>query len=272
MSGIYLGSGISLRLKPVSGSGLKMSVLEQGKWVARPGRYVLRRDGAFWNAKSPGTSVRLKKAWGRTYLLRRSIGGTGTYYTSLPLGQRVRSATTLTAWSQRVGQKWLLANEHPASLNWESPVLRFTAIPGLRGYLLADGIGSLVPFDAGADPSVGTMFLQVPLAVGRDLNEYEVSAHGGEDMLQFGSIAMRQAATVPALAKGAIVVGSRGFVEWARVDADTTVTLSGQSDWKVFNAEFVLVDSGGSAEVTVALKAGTYVALFGAPGTVISLN
>ena len=59
---------------------LKMATLTEGKWVKDPGRYELRKNGAFWSTKTPGTSIRSVRAWGRTYLVHRSIGMTGTYY------------------------------------------------------------------------------------------------------------------------------------------------------------------------------------------------
>ena len=49
-----------------------------------PGRFELRNDGAFWSTQSPGASIRAVKAWGRTYVVQRSIGGTGTYYSTSP--------------------------------------------------------------------------------------------------------------------------------------------------------------------------------------------
>ena len=129
-----------------------------------------------------------------------------------------------------------------------------------------------VPFNASETPDLGSMFLQVPLMAGRDQYDFSIARHGGEDVLTFASSVLRQQATVPDLAVGTVTIGSRGFVEWAKVPMDMTVALSGQSHWKVFDDGLEQVDSGGNAKATVTLKAGQYVALFGAPRTAIAVG
>lgn len=272
-TGIYVSSGVAAKLTAGDNRSLRFWVYGQGQWEKRPGAYVRRADGGYWNPKKPGASLRLVKSWDRKYLVLRSPDPTGTYYTSMVIGQRLKPDTLLPAWQQRIGQKWLLANENPASREWEQPLLKFSEIPGLSGYLVAEGaIVSFVPFDAATDPSLGSMFLQVPLMMGRDLYDFSIAGHGGEDVLTFASSVMRQVATVPQLSKGPAAIGSRGFVEWFTVPSDMSVTLSGQSAWKVFSEEFAPVDSGGSGVGEVTLKAGSYVALFGDPGAVVTVG
>ena len=129
-----------------------------------PGRFELRNDGAFWSTQSPGASIRAVKAWGRTYVVQRSIGGTGTYYSTSP-GQKTRPGGSLSsAWQARSAKKWLLANESPKSLNWtlaSTAAVEIASIPGLSGYLLAKGaLVETVPFDATTSDTVGSMFLR----------------------------------------------------------------------------------------------------------------
>lgn len=271
MVGVYLSSGATSRITRV-GKSLKLWRWA-GAWEPHDGRFVLRKDGRFWSTTTPGTSLYLDRAWGRTYLLLRRLGGTGNYYSYIAMAQKMRSSRILPEWSARIGQVWLLANENPASTSWQVPGLQFDELPGLTGYLMGDGalVGS-VPFSVGQDPNVGAMFLQIPLAMGRDLYDVDVTRHGGEEVLQLGSSVLRQKATVPALSKGTVTIGSRGFVEWVKVTADVTVTLSGQSDWKVFSPDLELADEGGSGTPTLQLKAGQYVALFGSAGAVISVS
>ncbi len=273
ITGVYLASGANARVTRVNDRAVRLFVYSDGSWVKRPGRYVLRANGAFWSTKQPGTSLYRARAWGRTYLVLRRIGGTGTYYSSFAIGQRMRPVTGLPAWSGRVGQKWLLANENPQSIAWTVPWLRFSAIPGLSGYLTAEGtLVGAVPFAAGEDPDLGSMFLQVPLGLGRDLYDFTISRHGGEEVLQFASSVMRQQATVEPLVAGSVAIGSRGFVEWRRVLTAQTVNLSGQSAWKVYDASLVPVDSGSAAPARVTLTADSYLVLFGAAGTVIAVS
>lgn len=273
MTGVYLGSGFSAKITRLNNRSLKLWMYNGNGWTKHPGRYVLRKNGAFWSTDTAGTSLYAQRAWGRTYLMMRRISGTGTYYNYIAVATKMRPGRTLPAWEQRAGQKWLLANEHPQSVAWGLPWMQFSAIPGLSGYMIAYGtlVGS-VPFDAGESAGLGSMFLQVPLAMGRDLYDFAITSHGGEDVLQFGSTVMRQQATVPALAGGPVSIGSRGFVEWRKVESERTVTLSGQSAWKVYDDELTLVRAGGSPAAEVTLKAGSYLAIFGPAGAVVTVG
>ena len=142
ITGVFLARGAYRKVTEAKNRSLKMATLTDGKWVKDPGRYTLRKNGAFWSTQTPGTSYRSDRAWGRTYLVYRGIGGTGTYYVSNPVGQKVRSGGSLSpAWQARVGKKWLLASEDPSSLWWTlaTPAVDVQSIPGLSGYLLAEG-------------------------------------------------------------------------------------------------------------------------------------
>lgn len=76
----------------------------------------------------------------------------------------------VTAWQARVGKKWVLANESPQSLNWVgAPAVEIAAVPGLSGYLLAQGaLVDSVPFDATTSDTRGSMFLEIPVGFCRD--------------------------------------------------------------------------------------------------------
>ena len=272
ITGVFLASGAYRKVTEAKNRSLKMATLTDGKWVKDPGRYTLRKNGAFWSTRTPGTSYRSDRAWGRTYLVQRGIGGTGTYYISAPVGQKVRSGGSLSpAWQARVGKKWLLASEDPSSLWWTlaNPAVDILSIPGLSGYLLAEGaVVSSVPFDATTSDSVGTMFLQIPVAPGRDLLDFEFSTRGGQEFLSFDSSILRPAATVPDLSGGTnpVAIGPEGLVEWRKVPAASKITISGQSDWKLFDRDLSMIDSGGSASATEQAPAGGYLAVFGPAG------
>jgi len=150
------------------------------------------------------------------------------------------------------------------------PAVEIAAIPGLSGYLLARGaLVESVPFDATTSDTLGTMFLEIPLGFGRDLYDFEFTMQDGEEYLSFDSSVLRPEATVPSLATGgnAIAIGPRGLVQWYRVPNAASLTISGQSDWKLFDGDLALVASGGDAPVTTHAPTGAYVAIFGAPGT-----
>jgi hypothetical protein len=269
LSGTFLAQNETKKLTKAKNRSVKVATLVDGDWVRSPGRFELRNDGRFWSTTSPGTSISAVKSWGRTYVLQRSIGGVGTYYSYIARGQKVRSGGALSpTWQARVGKKWLLANESPDSLSWTSgsPVVKIAPIPGLSGYLLATGaLVDTVPFDATTSDTLGSMFLEIPLGFGRDLLDFAFT----DEYLSFDSSVLRSAATVPDLAAGSnpVTIGSQGLVEWSKVPAASTVTISGQSDWKVFGADLSMIDSGGAQTATRDVPAGSYVAIFGPAGS-----
>ena len=273
ITGTFLAHSETKRLTRAGRRSVRVAILSDGAWVNSPGRFVLRNDGGFWATESPGTSIRAVKSWGRTYVLQRSVGGVGTYYSYVARGQKVRPGSALSpAWQARLGKQWLLANESPDSFNWSAaaPVVEIRSIPGLSGYLLATGaLVDTVPFDATSSENTGTMFLQIPLGFGRDLLEFGFSMQGGDEYLSFDSSVLRPAATVPSLSVGnnKVAIGPEGLVQWYRVPDAATVTITGQSHWKMFDSEFSLIGSGQDAQATEVVTAGTYLAVFGSPGS-----
>ncbi len=274
ITGTFLAQNGTLRLTKGKKRSVRAATLVEGVWVKNPGRFVLRNDGAFWSTEVAGTSIRSVRAWGRTYVEQRSLGGVGTYYSHVTRGQKTRPGGSLSpAWQARVGQQWLLANERPESLSWTlsgTPAVEIASIPGLSGYLLAKGaLVESVPFDATTSDTLGTMFLAIPLGFGRDLYDFDFTVEDGQEYLSFDSSVLRPAATVPSLASGsnAVAIGSRGLVQWYRVPNAGSLTVSGQSDWKLFDSNLAMIDSGGDAPATTQAPAGAYVAIFGASGT-----
>ena len=118
------------------------------------------------------------------------------------------------------------------------------------------------------------MFLEVPLVQGRDLYDFDFSMQGGEEFLSFSSSVLRPAASVPTVSGGsnAVTIGSRGYVEWYRVPKASTVTVSGQSDWKLFDDGLGALGDGGSATVTKQVPAGSYLAIFGPAGSTATVT
>jgi len=279
VTGTYLAQSVSVKVTEGKERSLRLSILSDGKWVREPGRLVRRANGAFWSTATSGSSIKVVKAWGRKYLTLRGIGGTGTFRTHSTLGQRVRSGGAISqAWRARVGMRWLLANEDPTSLNWtatDKPAVEIKTIPGLSGYLLATGaLVESVPVDVTTSDTVGTMFLAVPLVPGRDLYDLDFSMRGGEEYLTFSSSVLRPAATVPALVRGSnsVAIGPSGHVAWYRVPDASTVSISGQSDWKLFDDKLSFLDSGEGAPATKQAPGGAYVAVFGPAGSTATVE
>ena len=201
ITGVFLASGTYRKVTEAKNRSLKMATLTDGKWVKDPGRYTLRKNGAFWSTKTPGPSYRSVRAWGRTYLVYRGIGGTGTYYLSDPAGSADSVGGFVVAGLAGPGGQEVVVGQRGPELDVvdaRNSRRRHPSVPGLSGYLLAEGaVVSSVPFDATTSDTVGTMFLQVPLNGGRDLFDFDFSKRGGEEFLSFDSSVLRPAATVP---------------------------------------------------------------------------
>ena len=216
--GHFLAQNETKKLSEAKDRSVKVATLADGAWVRSPGRFELRNDGRFWATRPPGTSISAVKSWGRTYVLQRSIGGVGTYYSYVARGQKVRSGGALSpAWQARVGKKWLLANESPESLSWTlsgSPVVKIAPIPGLSGYLLATGaLVDSVPFDATTSDTAGRCSWRFPWGSAATCWTSTSRRRVGEEYLSFDSSVLRPAATVPDLAAGSnnVTIGSAGL-------------------------------------------------------------
>ncbi len=279
ITGTYLASGLAYQVSANDNRVLRVKSLVSGtsRSVVTLGRYRQRADGAFWSTSGDGTSIRPQAAWGRKFLVKRSTGDPAVFSEDLVVGQKVRSGgQPAAAWDQRVNQSWLLANEDPESVTWTAgpPAITVKAIPGLPGYLLADGMVSAMPFNAAGSSSVGTMFLTIPYLLGRDMFDVAFTERGGDEWLSFASSQLRPVATVPRLAAGenSISIGAENFAEWRKIPAAGSLRLSGQQAWKIYDQDFALVSSGGANAETADVLADSYLATFGDAGTRITLN
>ena len=274
--GTYLGQGRGYRLTALPDRTLASESLVGGAWVKSPSTYSLRTDGAFWSSGIPAKSVRAVTAWGRSYLVYRSAGGTGHYVTDIALGQRVAPGDPLSAaWRARVGHAWLFANEAAGSRAWSiGPSVLLAAIPDVPGYLDVGYYEAAAPVDVGGSDTLGSMFLVIPTAVGRDLEDLVVEMRAGEEWLRWGGTVLRPQATVPRLAPGAsaLTIGREGFVEWRTVTSATSVTTSGATDWKVLDADLAVIAAGAGDAAATAVPMGGYLALFGDPGDAIGVT
>ncbi len=276
IAGTYLGEGRGYRVTVRPDRTLAFASLVDGAWATATSTYTLRTDGAFWTSGVPAKSVRAVSAWGRTYLVFRSPGGVGHYVIDIPLGERIDPGAPLSAaWRARAGHTWLMANESPDSRAWAlGPSVRLTEIPGLPGYLDVGYYEAPAPVDVGGSDTLGSMFLVVPTAFGRDLEDLSVEARGGEEWLHWGGTVLRPQATVPGLTSGpgSVSIGPEGYAEWRTVTAALAVTTSGAGAWKVLDANLALVAAGAADATAAPVPAGGYVVLFGDPGDVIGIR
>ena len=232
MIGIYVGSGNLYRRITRVDDRLRIDALSDGRWV--PGSYTLsyRTDGSWWIDDSFAQSITTMKGWGRTYLISTKPQGYGNAFGQDVVGQRVTSGTSIDkAWRARLGQ-WLYVADVPTSFLWLGmPATRITRIPGLAGYL---DVGNASAVDA-RQAEYASMFLQVPLMNGRDLDDLEpVDAR----TLRMGSTVMVSRDRLPDLKRGAtsIRIGAQGYGEWREAPRATRIDVRGADAWFVYDA------------------------------------
>lgn len=69
-----------------------------------------------------------------------------------------------------------------------------------------------------------------------------------------------------------VAIGPSGHVAWYRVPDASTVSISGQSDWKLFDDKLSFLDSGEGAPATKQAPGGAYVAVFGPAGSTATVE
>jgi CubicO group peptidase (beta-lactamase class C family) len=269
MTGTYLAAmGAVLRLRRGPDAALLMDQFAAGSWAPNPKTLTFRTDGTWRPADGAASSLRTVAGWGRTYLVHTSPDGYGNALGEMMIGQRVESTgATSAAWTRREGA-WLLVSDRPDSANWTSgPELQIWPIPGLPGYLYLSG---QYPFDA-RRPNIGSMFLQIPIAYGRDLNDVSVVE---PDVLRFGTQAVRNSTTVPALSPGAnaVAIHPTGYAEWRLVPARGRISITGAHAWKLYSPGLELLASGGTSASDMRAPANTLLLVFGAAGDDVTVQ
>lgn len=303
--GDYAQAEALLRIESAPGGTLSVSTFHDGSWTEIASGLKRRVDGSFSSDAAPNTAYWAFEGEGRRYLAARRPGGWGHYLTAIPFGQRVQPASAAAtwqglvgpryrpttssageewaaplspAWQARVGQRWLVVNEDAHSIplvQGTPPQFRLDAIDGLPGYLLASAISTTAQIvnPAGSD-TVARMFLKIPVNFGRDLSDVVIETHNGEEWVRYGSTLFRPQASIPLLAAGnsSVAIGSAGLAEWRQLPTEGTVTLTGASAWKLYDADLRLLTSGTGNGSTGIAPANAYLLLYGAPDTAIALT
>ncbi len=258
----YMGvNGVFTRLTPVT----------RLKW---------RADGTFSGDDAPNVSYRALSAGGRHYLAMNQPYYMQHYRLESIIGERIKSGTPLSAaWRKRVGLRWLVVNDDAQSVWLARGTPRFTlyALNGFPGYVFAAGQPMLAPSDI-VDPSrsdvLARMFLKIPMAAGRDLNDVVIlNRNGGEEWVRYGSTVYRPQDSVLALPTGSseVPIGPEGYAEWRQLPIAGSVAITGADAWKLYDADLKLKASGtGDGNVKVETR-DSYLMLYGAPGTSIAL-
>lgn len=196
-SGIY-GSFLAPVKVTFEGPGsMSLNVWREGHWTpmdADAELFSLRDDGWWWTDKPGAPSYRFDEVdtleGGQTvrhrYLIVRSRPGNGHYYMSMPVGEQLAPREALPpVWRQRLGTRWVLANDTADSLVslLEGNTLDIGELPELPGYVMVNGEQLLTPFN---DQRAG-MSVKIPVNHGRDLIEIFFESGSGGTVLRMGS-------------------------------------------------------------------------------------
>ena len=255
---------------------LTRATLTDGRWVEEGGYLRLHIDGRFHSdGQAPGYKV--VRAGNRTYLDIAFAGLDGYSATKLLFLQKLAARPPLSAaWQSRDGKAWLVVNEQPDSVGYDSwsPTLRMTSIPGLPGYVATSPYaGGWYIGDASRSDDVAQLFLQIPGNFGRDQEDLFVVPRDGEEWVRSGAGLFRPLETVAALADGvnAMSIGPEGYAEWRAVEDAATLHIGGATAWYLYDAGFKKLAKGGGAAADVAAPAGAYLVVFGAASASVSV-
>lgn len=265
MVGTFIGTpGLLHRIARGAGDSLTLARFNSGEWVTSPHALTFRADGAWWPDVPAAQAFRSVTGWGRTYLTVLMPSNYGTVMGEQVIGERVDVAgATDPAWRSRLGQ-WLFSGEDPTSTAWSTtvPATTISAIPGLPGYLDVAGLSTV---DA-RQPRIGSMFLQVPLMMGRDLDDLVLVRPG---LMRMGSSLLVERDRVPAVARGAnpVAFDATGAAQWRAVPRLSVLAISGAQEWILYDADLKLLRRGPGDGAKVRAPKGSMLVLFGKPNT-----
>jgi hypothetical protein len=115
------------------------------------------------------------------------------------------------------------------------------------------------------------MFLQVPLMMGRDLDDLLPVKPG---LARMGSIVMVQRDRVAALDAGrnAVAIGKQGYAEWREIDDAGRIAISGAQAWYLYDEDVSLLRYGTRDATSVRAPSGSLLVVLGEPGDVVALG
>lgn len=271
--GYYGAFGSLYRASFKLDDSLSIERYQNGVWEGWKNGFKLRSDGWFAADNDSINAIRFLSRAGRTYIVSRRDGGAGHYSTTILFGQRLETKPPLSAaWQARLSDTWVPVNDTRNIPDAKPQTQSLTSL--LPGYLFAGGIPmiEMAPQD---NNRLNGMNLLIPQIVGRDLADLSVEIWEGQEWLRLGSYLYRPLSRIAPLALGysTVRIGAGGFVEWRRLPATGTITISGSTGWKVLSSDLQLIaystHNGSQALLGNGVK---YLMLYGASGAEIGLN
>lgn len=269
MLGTFLGTpSLAYRISEGNRGVLDYEVFANGAWI--PGRSTIsfREDGKWWIDAQSSTSMSTVKGWGRTYLVFTSPNGYGNAFAQEIIGQRISPAAPIArAWRDRLGE-WLYVSDLPSSTIWfGAPATTISRIPGLPGYVNLNGLSAV---DA-RQPEIGSMFLQVPLMQGRDLDD---AVPTSATQIRMGTAVMVSRNSLPSLRATTtkVRIGADGYGEWRKANRARVVKVRGAEAWFVYDTSVSLLAHGTRSGVDVRIPTGGLLLVLSSAGDVVKVK
>ena len=290
IEGYYAGSGKLYRAGFNADGGLSVEQMSGGTWAPFGSGLTARADGWYSSDDPALFSLRFIDAEGGRYVGLRKTSGYGHYTIHLLYAQKLENAPPLPeAWKARTAETWLLSNETPSlamSDDSADPRLKISSLPELPGYIDYEWDGGLHTVRP-VDDSLAAMFLLIPGAMGRDLNDLVSETLGGAEYLRVGGPRFRIASSVPRLGAASkdtqaassrsILIGEAGLGEWSRIAAPSegirALSITNSTLWRLYDEGFNLIAYGtetGRADLPES-TGEFWLVTYGKPGSMVDL-
>lgn len=127
-----------------------------------------------------------------------------------------------------------------------------------------------------SDSLLDGMTILIPLLNGRDLSDLTAVIRNNREYLLFNSTLHLPASSLEMLAMGRteVLITGDNVAEWRKLPATGSLSISGASVWRLFDADFRLLSYGRGDGNAVLPGTGdaTYLMLFGKSGSGITLE
>ena len=264
IEGYYASSGKLYRATFKADGSLSVEQMSGGAWAPFGSGLTARADGWYSSEDPASFSLRFIDAEGGRYVGLRKTSGYGHYTIHLLYAQKLENAPPLPeAWKARTAETWLLSNETPSLAMPDDsidPRLKISSPPELPGYIDYEWDGGLYTVRPD-DDTLAAMFLLIPGAMGRDLNDLVSETMGGAEYLRVGGSRFRAASSATTLGAASkdrqpsssrsILIGEAGLGEWTKIGSPSegirAVSVANSTLWRLYDEGFNLIAYGTEA-------------------------
>lgn len=240
-------------------------------------------DGKYYSADKSTYLSFVKESNGRNYLwvgVYTTVPGIGQTYTANYQAQRMPenkvSSSVQKAWNARYGKGYFIV-----SLKYSAQ--QYTAGSMAIAVSKARELSGYVDYAAIVGKNMAKVDMQIPMAMGRDLMDYQIEAKNGTEYLKMAGITAISEDAIKNLStksKSTVKIGSDGFAKWYSVGKKSAskkvkITISNKK-----KGAFAIYGSNGACQThsyisgkkTVTLPKGGYIVFAGDKGAKFSVT